>query len=128
MLSIRRNPPQITVLSEIIFQPGKSVNINSMIETLMFIFNYDIFISQNGKITYYHIGSYLKMKGTIELLVPLVMVCLNVGTVMLNSVYERRKEIKILSMIGLNPMHTSLIFVSCFFDKLNSLKSGYVES
>ena len=83
-----------------------------MIETLIFIFNYDVFISQNGKITYYHIGSYLEMKGTIELLVPLVMVCLNVGTVMLNSVYERRKEIKILSMIGLNPTHIGLIFVA----------------
>ena len=105
-------PPQVTVLSEIIFQPGKSVNINSMVEILIFIFNYDVFISQNGKITYYHIGSYLEMKGTIELLVPLVMVCLNVGAVMLNSVYERRKEIKILSMIGLNPTHIGLIFVA----------------
>ncbi|RLG94207.1 hypothetical protein DRO37_06305 [Candidatus Bathyarchaeota archaeon] len=43
---------------------------------------------------------------------PLLMVCLNVGTVMLNSVYERRKEIKILSMIGLNPTHIGLIFVA----------------
>jgi hypothetical protein len=105
-------PPQILVLSEIIFQPKETVNINSMVETLIFIFNYDVFISERGRIIYYHIGSYLEMKGAIELLIPLVMVGLNVGTVMLNSIYERRKEIRTLSMIGLNPTHIGLIFVA----------------
>ncbi len=105
-------PPQILVLSEIIFQPKGKININSMVETLIFIFNYDVFISKQRRIIYYHIGSYLEMKGAIELLIPLVMVGLNVGTVMLNSIYERRKEIRTLSMIGLNPTHIGLIFVA----------------
>ncbi len=83
-----------------------------MVRDLIFIFNYDVFISQNRRIIYYYIGSYLEIKGTLELLIPLVMVGLNVGTVMLNSIYERRKEIRTLSMVGLNPTHIGLIFVT----------------
>ena len=105
-------PPQILVLSELVFQPKENVDINSMVQDLIFIFNYDVFISQNRRIIYYHIGSYLEMKGALELLIPLVMVGLNVGTVMLNSIYERRREIRTLSMIGLNPTHIGLIFVA----------------
>jgi len=105
-------PPQIFVLSDIVFQPRDEEKIDSMVKTLIFIFNYDIFVSRRGRIIYYHIGSYLEAKGTIELLIPLIMVGFNVGTVMLNSIYERRKEIRTLSMIGLNPTHIGLIFVA----------------
>jgi len=105
-------PPQILVLSEIAFQPRDERKIDSMVRSLIFIFNYDVFVSKQRRIIYYHIGSYLEMKGAIELLIPLVMVGLNVGTVMLNSIYERRKEIRTLSMIGLNPTHIGLIFVA----------------
>jgi len=106
------SPPQIMVLSEILFQPKNMKNINSIVETLIFIFNYDVFVSAEGRITYYYIGSYIETKGAIELLIPLIMVGLNVGTVMLNSIYERRKEIRTLSMLGLNPTHIGLIFVA----------------
>jgi len=105
-------PPQILVLSELLFQPKEDVDLTSMVRDLIFIFNYDVFISQNRRIIYYYIGSYLEIKGTLELLIPLVMVGLNVGTVMLNSIYERRKEIRTLSMVGLNPTHIGLIFVT----------------
>ena len=103
---------QIFVLSDIVFQPKDYGNINSMVKSLIFTFNYDVYVSQQRRITYYYIGSYLEAKGTLELLIPLVMVGLNVGTVMLNSVYERRKEIRTLSMMGLNPTHIGLIFVT----------------
>jgi len=109
------NPDQasrIAVLSEIVFQPKDEQDIDSMVRTLIFVFNYDVFISTQGRIIYYHIGPYIETKGTIELLIPLVMVGLNVGSVMLNSIYERRKEIKTLSMLGLNPTHIGLIFVA----------------
>jgi len=51
-------------------------------------------------------------KGVVEVLIPLVMVVLNVSMVMLNSVYERRREIATLSMLGLNPAHIAATFVS----------------
>jgi len=103
---------QFAVLSEIIFQPEEKVNIDSMVRTLIFVFDYDIFISSNRVIYYYHIGSYFEFKGAAEILIPLVMVGLNVSMVMLNNVYERRKEIRTLSMLGLNPTHIGLIFVA----------------
>ena len=103
---------KIFVLSEIAFQPKDKSNIDSIARTLIFIFNYDVFISIERRIIYYHIGPYIEMKGTLELLTPLIMVGLNVGSVMLNSIYERRKEIRTLSMLGLNPTHIGLIFVA----------------
>jgi len=110
-----RNPDRksrIFVLSEIVFQPKDKKDIDTMVRTLIFIFSYDVFISVERRIIYYHVGPYIEMKGTIELLIPLIMVGLNVGSVMLNSIYERRKEIRTLSMLGLNPTHIGLIFVA----------------
>ena len=103
---------QFAVLSEIIFQPEEGANIYSIVRTLILVFDYDVFFSSNGVINYYHIGSYFEFKGVAEILIPLVMVTLNVSMVMLNSVYERRKEIRTLSMLGLNPAHIGLIFVA----------------
>jgi len=112
MIRISERPMQFAVLSEIIFQPEEGVNMDSMIKTLIFAFNYDVFLSSNGVINYYHIGSYYEFKGAAEILIPLVMVGLNVSLVMLNSVYERRREIRTLTMLGLNPTHIGLIFVA----------------
>jgi len=100
------------VLSEIVFEPEADVSIEGLVRTLIFVFNYDVFFASDNVITYYHIGSYVESKGIAELIIPLVMVGLNVSMVMMNSVYERRKEIRTLSMVGLNPTHIGLIFVA----------------
>jgi len=104
--------PQFAIFSEIVFQTEGAVDMDSIIRPLILVFDYDVFVSSNKVITHFHIGSYVEVKGAAELLVPLVMVGLNVGMVMLNSVYERRKEIRTLSMLGLNPTHIGLIFVA----------------
>ena len=57
------------------------------------------------------VGSYLESKG-VPLLVPWIIVVLNVIVTMLNSMYERRKEIHILSSIGVNPTQVTVIFVA----------------
>ncbi|TRO49176.1 FtsX-like permease family protein, partial [Candidatus Bathyarchaeota archaeon] len=56
-------------------------------------------------------GSYLEGKG-LPLMVPWAIVVLNVVVTMLNSMYERRKEIHILSSVGLNPAQIATIFVA----------------
>ena len=104
--------PQFAVLSEIVFKPDENVDVDSITRSLIFVFDYTVFLSSNEAITHYYIGSYIEFKGAAELLIPLVMVTLNVGTVMLNSVYERRKEIRTLSMLGLNPTFIGLIFLA----------------
>jgi len=104
--------PQFAVPSEIVFRIKGPADMSSIIRTLILVFNYDVFVSSNRVITYHHVGSYIQVKGTAELMIPLVMVGLNVGMVMLNSVYERRKEIRTLLMLGLNPTHIGMIFVA----------------
>jgi len=48
----------------------------------------------------------------LSLVVPWGIVVLNVVVTMMNTMYERRKEIDILSSIGLNPTHISGVFIS----------------
>jgi len=55
-------------------------------------------------------GSYLRGTG-LSVLIPGVIVILNVSIMILNSVYERKKEVNILSSLGLNPGQISLIFI-----------------
>jgi hypothetical protein len=45
-------------------------------------------------------------------MIPWIIVVLNVIVTMLNSMFERRKEIGILSSIGLNPSHIGGIFLA----------------
>jgi len=57
------------------------------------------------------LGSFFEGKG-MPLLVPWAIVVLNVVLTMLNSMFERRKEIHILSSVGLNPAQIAAIFMS----------------
>lgn len=107
-----RNAPQFVLPSEILFRFNPEVNIESAVKELIFLFGYDIFVSRNNEVTYYYVGSYIEFRGVAELLIPMVMVILNVSMVMVNSAYERGKEIRVLSMLGLNPTHIGLTFVA----------------
>ena len=108
----RKEALQLVVPTEIVFELGLGVSTDLLLRTLIYGFTYDVFISTDNVITYYHVGELVEAKGIAELLIPLVMVGLNVSMVMMNSVYERRKEIRTLSMVGLNPTHIGLIFVA----------------
>ena len=66
--------------------------------------------SENG-LYVSEVGTFLQGKG-LPVLIPGVIVVLNVGVLILNAMYERRKEISILSSIGLNPRHISAIFIA----------------
>jgi len=57
------------------------------------------------------LGSYLEGTG-LPLVIPWAIVVLNVVVTMLNSLYERRREINILSSVGLNPGEIASIFVA----------------
>jgi hypothetical protein len=57
------------------------------------------------------LGNYFEGRG-LSLIIPWAIVVLNVVITMLNSLYERRGEIEILSSVGLNPAQVSAIFVA----------------
>jgi len=104
--------PRFVVPSEIVFQLAKGENVENIAKSIILFFGYNVFVASGNSITYYHIGSYLEVKGFAEIITPLVMVVLNISMVMVNSLYERREEIKILSMLGLNPTHIRLTFLA----------------
>jgi ABC-type lipoprotein release transport system permease subunit len=59
----------------------------------------------------FRLGNYFEGRG-LSLAIPWAIVVLNVVITMLNSLYERRGEIEILSSVGLNPAQVSAVFVA----------------
>jgi ABC-type lipoprotein release transport system permease subunit len=57
------------------------------------------------------VGSYFEAKGT-SIIIPWVIVILIMVMTVLNSIYEQRREIAILSSIGLNPSNIMNIFIA----------------
>lgn len=57
------------------------------------------------------LGNYFEGSGA-SLVIPWIIVVLNVVITMLNSLFERRGEIEVLSSIGLNPTQVSAIFLA----------------
>jgi len=102
----------LVIPTEIVFRFADDVNLEEAVKNLVQFFNYDVFVSRGNTIVHYHIGVYIEMKGVVELLIPLIMVILNTMMVMINSAYERSKEIRVLSTLGLNPTHIGLTFVA----------------
>ena len=77
-----------------------------------------VFSGENMKYIYFP-STVISVSG-FTLIVPLVLVSLNIFAAMISSIYERRKEISILSVIGLNPLHIICIFI------LESLILGFL--
>jgi hypothetical protein len=57
------------------------------------------------------LGSYLESKGT-PILIPWIIIILNVVNSTLSAIFERRKELGILSALGLNPTHITSLFLA----------------
>jgi hypothetical protein len=72
---------------------------------------YRIWVSEGGKSQIAYMGSQVGGKG-FPIVIPWAIVVLNVVAMMLNSMFERQREIDILSSIGLNPMHIAGIFIA----------------
>jgi len=70
----------------------------------------EAFISTGDEITHLFVGYDVVSYGFVENFMLLILVSLNVGVMMLNCVYERRREIATLSTVGLNPSQISAIF------------------
>jgi len=64
-----------------------------------------------GLVRVYYVGSAVEFRGG-EALLPIALVFINVGMVVLASVYERRREIFTLASVGLNPTHIFMVFLS----------------
>jgi len=73
--------------------------------------DYWVYSASDEGLFFFRLGKYLEGKG-LQLLIPWVVVVLNVVVTMLNSMYERKKEIQILSSLGLNPSQIATLFIA----------------
>lgn len=71
--------------------------------------DYWVWAAVGGKINLVGIMHYLEAKG-LSIFIPWLIVILNVIVVMVNAIYERRREVAILSSVGLNPTHITSLF------------------
>jgi ABC-type lipoprotein release transport system permease subunit len=67
---------------------------------------------ENGQLTKYYIGERFEVKGFAQFIIPFTIVVLNVAVVMLNIIYERRREVHMLATLGLNPSHIASLFLA----------------
>jgi len=72
---------------------------------------YSVWVNSDQGLFLMQLSGYFEGKG-IPLFIPWIVVVLNVVVTMLNSMYERRSEIGILSSVGLNPSQISSIFIA----------------
>jgi ABC-type antimicrobial peptide transport system permease subunit len=70
-----------------------------------------VWSSSEGQTYRTSLGIYVESSG-LSILIPWVIVILNVVITMLNAIFERRKEIAILSSVGLNPSHIGSLFLA----------------
>ena len=103
--------PLNIVVSRVNVQTQNVEDFTSLARALALIFpRVETYISMNGEIWHLFVGGYQVVYGFAESTVLLVLMVLNVGTMMLNVVYERRREVVTMSTVGLNPSHITAIF------------------
>lgn len=98
------------LLSRVDVLMDSSENILPFARELVLMRNFRIWASIGESLYLYELGSYLEIGGS-GIIVALMLVMLTVGTTMSASVYERRHEMNILSAVGLNPSHITMLFV-----------------
>ena len=57
-------------------------------------------------------GQVLEVRGGATTLIPVTIVVLNIFIIFISAVYQRKQEVVILSSIGVNPTHITMIFIA----------------
>jgi len=102
---------QLVGISRISIRTGPEANAEAFAERLALERGYWAWSASAEGVYLARLGKYLEGKG-LPLIVPWGIVVLNVVVTMLNSMFERKKEIHILSSVGLNPAQIAAIFVA----------------
>jgi ABC-type antimicrobial peptide transport system permease subunit len=100
-----------TGIQRIALELKKDIDLQNLAKRLSLERGYRSYVSTTTELILFRIGNYFEARG-LSLVIPWVIVVLNVIITMLNNLYERRNEIKILSSVGLNPAQISGIFLA----------------
>jgi ABC-type antimicrobial peptide transport system permease subunit len=74
--------------------------------------NFDVYLSTEGKIYSYRAAGLITTQGWQFIALPLIICMLIVFNMMLGSIYERVKEIRVYSSLGLSPRHVAYMFLA----------------
>ncbi|MBS7611255.1 FtsX-like permease family protein [Candidatus Bathyarchaeota archaeon] len=117
ILSLTSQEGEVIGLSDMIGIPSVFIPINNenalnSFANRMAFREYYAWVFFNGRVSRIYMGEKWEIKGFIELLVPATLVFLNVFMVMVNLIYERRREMVLLAALGLNPAHIASVFLA----------------
>ena len=101
----------LTGISRIGIIVKEPFNVNEFARRLALERGYSVWANSDQGLFHMQLSGYLEVKG-IPLVVPWIIAIFNVVVTMLNSMYERKSEIGILSAVGLNPSQISFIFIA----------------
>jgi len=109
------------------FPNGVSLNINK-VYTLIDIYGLEIVIGKkDAEVTLLSRRNLIQISGLSMLIIPLIIVIFAVFNALLASVYERTREMKIFSIVGLSPTSvTGLFLVEALAYAILSAVIGYV--
>jgi len=102
----------IGVLSRINVQPKNESDIDPLAIRIAGKWRWFVYVSENDEVKLYYYNKVPTLAGGTEVPMLLVLVGLNVLACTLNAVYERRREIATLSLVGLNPSQISYMFLA----------------
>lgn len=102
---------EMAAISRIAIQFSNQANINEFVREIIFLREYTVWVSVDGRVTKFYLGEYVEMGG-LAIVIPLLIVLLNVGLVMISVVNERKKEIFTLTCVGFNPTHIASLFLA----------------
>jgi len=87
---------------------NKTVEVASLISDILPYL--DIYAGFQGNIWIFRHGVFTAFSALSSLIVPIILVAISFANVMMQNVYERRKEIAIYGSVGLSPTHIGGIF------------------
>ncbi len=113
-------------MSRVVVGVRDDVDVNEFAVRLTLERGFPTWATSEEGVFHARLGTYIESKGR-SLVVLFVIVVLNIVMTMLNSLYERKGEIYVLSTVGLNPAHiTSIFFVEAGIIGLTAGGLGYL--
>jgi len=99
-------------LARINVQTGRGEDVMPLASQLVRKWHWIVYASANGESRVFTYSPLIQLSGGTAMPMLLVLVGLNVLACTLNAVYERRREIATLSLVGLNPSQIGYMFLA----------------
>ena len=93
------------VLSRIAILPGEPRDLSTLCKSIVEETRLDVWYIRGGKVRHYYIIESLEIIGGPEFSILLVMLSLIVALTTIGILYERKRDLSIISTLGFNPTH-----------------------